>query len=164
MKKIGLLLMMLCCSLSVLSQRSNCEEGMNTSPLLPQACPYNEELYCKMTTLFFKKSNLITPIKFGYNNEIYIPIYIKVDSLGRYINHSHYLSKYNRITDSYIEKVVRFFVWDISMMKVSEFHDLNNSYEIHIFLRLNNKRKVIIKTQAEGKFDTSLYILCSSSH
>lgn len=145
------------------SQNCNCEVEMNEFSFEPQVCPFKEELFCNQTKLFFQKSNLIPKVKSDYNDDKRFFIDINVDSLGRFINYYRdklYYPVNNRIIDDYVNKVLKHFLWDISSMKVTEFHDNDNTYNISVWIIVNKKRLVTVETEAMGKYITSIYFLC----
>ena len=144
-----------------LGQIANCEvEYLNAYQ--PLVCPYKEEIFCQKTKLFMSKQKQLKKVRWDALGEFYMIYSLKIDSLGKMysIKHDEYdkIDKY--IEDQYAEKVLKHFRWDISMMKVTGFHDENNIYEIRLDVIVNRKRKVEIGVIAYGKYVANRKRLC----
>jgi len=167
MKRICLL-MILCFSCNFIQAQTfslgcNCEEEWIGFPSLALVCPFKEELFCNETKLFFQKSKLFSKVKIEFNGEKNFSIDFKLDSLGHFVYYyprKSFSIVDDTIIDQYVNKVLKHFLWDISTMKVIEFHDNNNIYVLTLWLTVNRKRSVIIATRAIGKYPTPLNSLC----
>jgi hypothetical protein len=157
-KYVILLLLTSFFCVKTLGQDANCEvEYLNAYQ--PMVYPYNEAIFCKKTKLFMKEQKLLKKVKWNAFGQLLTSYLVETDSLGKV--RSIYHNGYHQFIEArYAEKILKHFLWDISMMKVKEFHDADNVYEIHLDVTVNRKRKVEIAASAYGKYATDRNMLC----
>ena len=132
---------------------------------LPLVCPYKEEKFCLDTKIFFQRLQLLKKVRWSIYNDYLFSFLFETDSLGKFRpsnrKHKNYNHVENSIKKQYIEKVLKHFVWDISMMRKQDFHDEDNEFELVLSIIINSKREIVkIDTFAYGKHDTIHYLLC----
>jgi hypothetical protein len=140
----------------------NCEVEIEGS-YQHMVCPYKEEIFCQKTKMFIKKQKQLKKVRWDAFGFSYMNFLLKTDSLGniRSINHDASDKMYKFIEAQFAKNVLKHFRWDISMMKVKEFHDDDNLYVIQLNVTLNRKRNASgMAASAKGKYATVSNMLC----